>query len=282
MTYAVCNNNTNYEYVSAFYKNNSENVISQNETTKWSVNYIKTTGTKTVDDITFAENDVLQFYSGSANIILDYVFIYLTRPATVSATIGEYGYATFSSTYDLDFTDVENATAFIVSGKNSDGDAIVMKEVTGKIAAGTGLVLKGTAGSTTNVTIPIATEGAVLYNSTTGTKNYLFPISSDDYTLNAATEGTNYILTVQNEKVVFAPIGSISATMSAGQAALWIPATIPAAKALLLSDEQEATAINMVSGAKASTDVYYNLAGQRVSQPVKGLYIKDGKKVIVK
>ena len=203
---------------------------------------------------------------------------------SVDATIGTYGYATFSSTYALDFTNVENATAFIVTSKNNDGTAIVMQPVTGKIAAGTGLILKGTEGSVTNVTIPITSETGTYYNTTSDIKNYLFPINTDDYELKAATNGgTNYILTVQSEKVVFAPIGDISAIMNAGQAALWLPASTPARTLILSFDEEEITAINGISSnePKASKN-YYNLQGQRVSQPKQGIYVVEGKKVLVK
>ena len=43
----------------------------------------------------------------------------------------------------------------------------------------------------------------------------------------------------------------------------------------------EATGVNEVKAQKVDGD-YYNLAGQRVAQPTKGLYIVNGKKVIVK
>jgi len=45
-----------------------------------------------------------------------------------------------------------------------------------------------------------------------------------------------------------------------------------------------ATAISTVRGSglkTQGTDIYYNLAGQRVDQPTKGLYIVNGKKVIL-
>lgn len=202
---------------------------------------------------------------------------------SVDATIGTYGYATFSSTYALDFTNVDNATAFIVSRKNNDGSAIVMQPVTGKIAAGTGLILKGTKGSVTNVTIPITSETGTYYNTTSDIKNYLFPINTDEYELKAATDGTNYILTVQSEKVVFAPIANISATMNKGQAALWLPTSDPARALTLSFGEEEITAIDGISSnePKASKN-YYNLQGQRVSQPKQGIYVVEGKKVLVK
>jgi len=45
----------------------------------------------------------------------------------------------------------------------------------------------------------------------------------------------------------------------------------------------EATAIDAVESVKQPTDAaVYNLAGQRVSKPARGLYIMNGKKVIIK
>ena len=50
----------------------------------------------------------------------------------------------------------------------------------------------------------------------------------------------------------------------------------------IVFDESETTAINMVHGEGVMVNGYYNLAGQRVSKPQKGLYIVNGKKVVMK
>ena len=47
-------------------------------------------------------------------------------------------------------------------------------------------------------------------------------------------------------------------------------------------DEDGTTRINAIADDNAQPDVYYNLHGQRVDNPKKGLYIMNGKKVIVK
>ena len=44
----------------------------------------------------------------------------------------------------------------------------------------------------------------------------------------------------------------------------------------------EATAINAVDADDDSSDEYYNLQGQRVDTPAKGVFIKGGKKILVK
>jgi hypothetical protein len=44
----------------------------------------------------------------------------------------------------------------------------------------------------------------------------------------------------------------------------------------------DGTAINAISADQTKSGVIYNLAGQRVSKAVKGIYVVDGKKVAVK
>lgn len=56
------------------------------------------------------------------------------------------------------------------------------------------------------------------------------------------------------------------------------PAT---ARALIFPDNEE-TGISAVTNSSADADACYNLSGQRIAKPTKGLYIRGGKKVIVK
>jgi hypothetical protein len=50
-----------------------------------------------------------------------------------------------------------------------------------------------------------------------------------------------------------------------------------------LEGDGDATGISRVAAQAGKDDVWYNLSGQRISTPTKkGLYIKNGKKVIVK
>ena len=46
--------------------------------------------------------------------------------------------------------------------------------------------------------------------------------------------------------------------------------------------EEDTTGISNISRNASTANQYYNLAGQRVAQPTKGLYIVDGKKVVIK
>lgn len=51
---------------------------------------------------------------------------------------------------------------------------------------------------------------------------------------------------------------------------------------VLISFDGETTGIDGVKRESITDDRYYNLSGQRVENPTKGLYIKNGKKVVVK
>lgn len=65
-----------------------------------------------------------------------------------------------------------------------------------------------------------------------------------------------------------------------GRVVLWLDAEVAARDFFSLD---ETTGINKVESTKATeNNQYYNLAGQRVAQPTKGLYIVNGKKVIIK
>lgn len=47
-------------------------------------------------------------------------------------------------------------------------------------------------------------------------------------------------------------------------------------------DENSGTSISAIVSPEANKDVYYNLQGQRVETPTKRLYIKNGRKILVK
>ena len=60
-------------------------------------------------------------------------------------------------------------------------------------------------------------------------------------------------------------------------------ATSSGARILMAFDEGEMTGIeNLTPALSKGEGVYYNLKGQQVAAPSKGLYIKDGKKMVVK
>ena len=62
-----------------------------------------------------------------------------------------------------------------------------------------------------------------------------------------------------------------------------VPASDAHARTLNIVHEDETTGINAVSSAAAKMDgEWYSLDGRRVAQPTKGIYVKNGRKVVVK
>ncbi len=243
-------------------------------------NVSKNNGGENSVTLTFTENTDLIIDGGATNNSnnghgCDYVYIMKLPIPSVAVT--SVGYASFSSTYPVDFTNVTDATAWIAT--SSDEDKVTLEQVNGKVAANTGLILK-TDGAA-NVSIPI-TDSGTTYNTESATKNYLFAIDGSFPTVGKADSGTNYVLTVQSEKVVFAPINATPATVSAGQAALWLPSS--PARSLTLDFGDMTTGIESITPSTAlkGEGSVYTLNGQRIANPTKGLYIVGGKKIVKK
>ena len=191
----------------------------------------------------------------------------------VSGTIiSSTGYATLSSTYALDFTGISSLTAYKATACN--GTSVTLTPIIGTVAANTGLVIKGT---TTN--IPVVLSGD------TQTDNFLQPCDGSWTALNKSETGTNYVLSVQDGKAVFAPIGNTPATLRAGVAYLYVPTTSSRALNIVFADDEttgisDATRLN--DNVEMKNDSVYDLQGRRVTQPSNGLYIINGKKIVIK
>lgn len=185
------------------------------------------------------------------------------------------GISTFSSTNDLDFSSVTGIKAYIMSGFDPRNGTLVLTPVT-DVPAGTGVLIKGTPGE---YSIP-NTDSYMIYS------NLL--IGVPEATEVSPTDGdkTNFILSNGKYGINFYTM-SAAGTIAAGKAYLQLPTSALAGLSkgftLVFEDEQEATGIEGVQEFKDSrAQGYYDLQGRRVAQPVKGLYIQNGRKVLVK
>ena len=177
------------------------------------------------------------------------------------------GLATFASNNKLDFTNVPDLEAYIA--KEVSG-AIKLTKVN-KVAAGTGVLLRALNG-TTAFGVPVTTADA---DVTTGN---LFVRGTGAAVATDAGEGkTNYVLGKHEGKVGFYKAGGM--TVATDKA--YLQTTIAAAR--IDVDFDETTSLTLVNSEKSTVNnEYYNLAGQRVAQPTKGLYIVNGRKVVIK
>lgn len=199
---------------------------------------------------------------------LDYIYIQRTGDATETVSVSKAGYATYATKYNVEVPNDENVKVMTVK-VNAEGTAI---ELT-KVKAGT--------------VIPAKT--GILVNATAG--NHDFVVTSEagtplDNDLKAATtdvtsesEGAKYfaLTTLSDGKVGFAVVKD-GVVIPAGKAYLMVENGTPAK---FFGLDGEATGINSVKTAKAD-GAYYTLEGVKTTKPVKGLYIHNGKKIVVK
>ena len=226
----------------------------------------------------YLDNDVDELYlqNEGANTIYDYVVV--ERSHVAISAVDNLGY-TFSSTLPLDYTDTSVRAYIAKYDKSTYGDVVKLTQVT-KVPANTGVLIFSNS-ELTNQSIPVTTEST---DDVTG--NCLVAVSSVmTLSASAAPEGyENYVLAIEGGKAVFQLVKTNSASMSAGQAYLQIPKrTGEGARSLRIVFDDETTGVADVRG--KMEDVrgdFFNLQGQRVDTPKKGLYIVNGKKVIVK
>jgi len=221
---------------------------------------------KSVEGVEIPDGYSLVFKNDAgSNSKLEFDYIYLVQ--TVPATIGATGYTTFASTYPLNLSSLPTGlAAYYVSAVTSS--EATLTAATGTVAAGEGLILAGTAGESYN--IPVAASGTAI------TGNKLEGCAT-------ATEANanDYVLANNNGEAEFQYL-TAAMTVPAGKA--YLPATSFNTKSrLAIVFADDVTGIEAIEATSAvNDDVIYNLAGQRVAAPTKGIFIKNGKKFIVR
>ena len=181
--------------------------------------------------------------------------------------IGQYEWATFVSD-QIPYFEGSGINAYIVTGHN--GNAITKSDALTTAPANTPLLLNAAQGT---YAIPLAG---------------LSSTNVDDNLLKAGTGAaiskedgkTKYVLGVEGGKATFLKIDGTAATVPTDKAYLEFDEEIAAP--MLSFDGEGTTGIKVIDNGQLTIDNYYNLAGQRVAQPRKGLYIVNGKKVVIK
>lgn len=191
--------------------------------------------------------------------------VVLYRKVITSATIGAAEYATFSCPAALDFSAATGLTIYTVA-VNADETEVTLTEVANKqVPANTAVVLHGPSGTYT---------GQVLASATPISNNHLKIAESEM----SGAAGNIYVLNKKNGVVGFYKL-SDSGTLAAGKAYLQLTNPAP----MLTMTEEETTGIqSLTSSLSQGEGDCYDLSGRRVSQPKNGLYIVNGRKVVIK
>lgn len=268
-----------YLYAASSDKNQMKSQSTNDMNGKWSISIdgetkeaeVVAQGTNTRNIIHYNPNNGSPVYScyGSSSSIDNPVYLFEKADAavttTVSKTLNASGYATFATTTALDFLDAEKANFSAWEIKEVSSTTITFSQITDHVKAGTGILLKGTPNATINLNI-LPTGGA---NISSTNKLVAITESTD------VTADQYYGLSGNQFKKVGA------GTVPAGKALLPASAITSSARELTFVFD-EATGIKQVETSKSIIEGIYNLAGQKVQNPTKGLYIMNGKKVIIK
>lgn len=213
--------------------------------------------------------------------------------SNVPITIGEGNVGTsLCADVDLDFSDNKALKAYTVMGY----DEGVMIASVNQVSAGTPLYIEGPAGSysiTSKATQAIFTN--LMIGNNTDEKITIQPTETKD--------GVDY----QNLFIGSAGFTVVSGTRSVGAHKSYVqikkdyykaPATVrgdvdgcvlsnvevvEVIRSVVANDNDNTTGIRSIDEGQFTNDTWYNLNGQRIDTPAKkGLYIKNGKKVLVK
>ena len=197
-----------------------------------------------------------------------------------TVTISDADYATYCFDKTLNFSGT-GITVYKAKLNNAT-KAVTLSEVSGgRVPKNTGVVLYKDVDASTSFTVPVIDDIDALAD------NELIGITTDTNVAYGPTDGKyNYILEKDGENIVFKKATAGGATLAANRAYLSTSYDVTPAGAPILSivfGESETTGIgDVVKSEEAESKIYYNLNGQRLSKPTKGLCILNGKKVVLR
>lgn len=179
-------------------------------------------------------------------------------------TVGEAKWATLVSAYDVTLPD--EFKAYVVT--DVEENAITLEQVTTALKGGVPYLInapetQGTYEMTQAIEAPEPTTNLLRI--------------SDAETEGTSEESNVYVLANKEEGVGF--YRWTGGLLGAGR--VYLPGDASASSNFLGFDD-ETTGIHSVDSLPFIVDSYYDLSGRRVEKPTKGIYIVNGKKVIVK
>jgi hypothetical protein len=189
-----------------------------------------------------------------------------TEGADITAKLNASGYATFCSQYPLNFSEAEGYTAWQI--KAISGETITFEKITGAIKGGQGILLKGDDGAT--VTLASAdSEKEMTANLLFGTTAPTYIAAEEYYGLS----GNKFV------KVNAGVVPAGKALLPASE----IPSPSTARELTFVFEDGQTTGIESLTPVLSEGEgAVYDLQGRKVNNPKAGLYIKNGKKVIMK
>ena len=218
-------------------------------------------------NIAIPDGKCLAFYkgAGNSNFTIDYIYLIATESVTVTSA----GYATYVSGNNLDFT--STAIKAYTAKVNGASKSVVMTQIN-KVPAGTPVILYKEGGATENVPVATTTD--------TPAENDLIAGTGAAVATDGGADKINYILNNVSGIGFYKAAGQ---TVAANRAYLQTTVDAAAARMTMIFEDDDVTGVNEVRSQKEDVrSEWFDLQGRKVAQPLKGLYIVNGKKVVLK
>ena len=236
------------------------------------------TVTYTLESDDVSSDGSISFYRYSSNQRINAISISReTTTTTITRNTSTGGWATFSSTSNAT---VPDGVKVYTGAVNEAGDSILLTAVdlssSQVLPANTGFLLKGEGSSTIELTTTTETSTVEVDSS-----NELMPTGDSGYT---APDNNSTVYGLFSDNLFYLITGGT--TMPANGAYIVINTSSESIAMGIIDDttedDSDTTGISSVETAVKQDGVFYNLQGVRVTNLTQGLYIVNGKKVVIK
>lgn len=183
-------------------------------------------------------------------------------PMTYTATVSAAGYSTLCVPFDAELPADSEVEVYSLTDV---ADGAVQGEKVSSVEANKPVLLKNEGTLELTSTAVVAPESTV---------NGLL---TGVYASEVIPEGS-YVLQKQNEEVAFFRVGATQPTVVPFRAYL----TVPNNEAPVLRIGGATTGVESMSVMENQPSVVYDMMGREVASPVKGIYIVNGKKMVIK
>ena len=196
---------------------------------------------------------------------------------TQSVTLDSKGFATYYPAYTVSIP--EGLHAYYISAINESEGTITPVKLITKIPANAAVILTGTAGETYNFSAYDLGKayGAYSYNAAAGTVNVLHGV----YKSSMTTDDTKNFYAYGKDSKSFKRVKT-DITLPLNRAYFTTAKTSAPAHYGLFSDDVTTGIITLNAPNGQRTGETYNLQGQRCENPRRGIYIQNGRKIILK
>lgn len=281
--YVLCRNRSANERTIGVFEGNATTASASTENTTTGFQMIK------VNISNSARYHITGFYNGNTGTGFRVYGVKFVSSGSSSIdktlTIPSCGYATFSGPHTYTIAAHTTSTTpevYYATAENGNSITLTLTD-NNRIPACSGVIIKGAAGDV--LTLRSISDQQTVSNNflVANLAAYALPATT---TINKGSDAAyyNYILVADGASAVFKHTTG-NGDLAANKAFLRTTTNVtsPGAPGFTLDFGTGTTGITEIEkSVNAGNEAVFNLNGQRVAQPKKGLYIVNGKKVIIK